>query len=78
MSNIFIGLKNTCLGVLDREKRDKDNETSLKEGGVTEMSTTVLHSRADPSLEYLLVDDVKIDNILQHLYHAMLRNDLWD
>ena len=60
------------------EIRDKDNETSLKEGGVTEMSTTVLHSRADPSLEYLLVDDVKIDNILQHLYHAMLRNDLWD
>ena len=36
MSNIFIGLKKTCLGVLgvlDRGKRDKDNETGLKEGG---------------------------------------------
>ena len=33
MSNIFIGLKKTCLGVLDRGDRDKDNETGLKEGG---------------------------------------------
>ena len=32
----------TCLGVLDRGDRDKDNETGLKEGGVIEMSTTVL------------------------------------
>ena len=31
MSNIFIGLKKTCLGVLERGERDKDNETSLKE-----------------------------------------------
>jgi hypothetical protein len=45
MSNIFIGLKKTCLGVLDRENRDKDNETDLKEEGGIEMSTTVLHSR---------------------------------
>ena len=52
-SNIFIGLKKTCLGVLDREERDKDNETDLKEGGEIEMSTTVLHSRAAPSLNYL-------------------------
>ena len=52
-SNIFIGLKKTCLGVLDREERDKDNETGLKEGGEIEMSTTVLHSRAAPSLNYL-------------------------
>ena len=44
-SNIFIGLKKTCLGVLDRGERDKDNETGLKEGGGIEMSTTVLHSR---------------------------------
>ena len=42
---IFIGLKKTCLGVLDRGERDKGNETSLKEGGSIEMSTTVLHSR---------------------------------
>ena len=52
-SNIFIGLKKTCLGVLDRGERDKDNEIALEEGGVLEMSTTVLHSRAAPSLEYL-------------------------
>jgi len=38
----FIGLKMTCLGVLDRGDRDKYNEISLKEGGVIEMSTTVL------------------------------------
>ena len=53
MSNIFIGLKKTCLGILDRGERDKDHGTSLKEGGWIEMSTTVLHSRAAPSLEYL-------------------------
>ena len=53
MSNIFIGLKKTCLGVLERGERDKNNETGLKEGRVIEMSTTVLHSRAAPSLEYL-------------------------
>ena len=49
-SNILIGSKKTYLGVLDRGERDKDNETGLKEGGVIEMSTTVLHSRAAPSL----------------------------
>ena len=53
VTNIFIGLKKTCLGVLDRGDRDKNNETDLKEGGVIEMSTTVLHSRAALSLEYL-------------------------
>ena len=42
MSNIFIGLKKTCLGVLDRGERDNNNETGLKEGGGIEMSTTVL------------------------------------
>jgi len=52
MSNIFIGLKKTCLGVLDRGERGKYNETGLKEGGGIEMSTTVLHSRAAPSLKY--------------------------
>ena len=45
MSNIFIGLKKTCLGVLDRRDRDKDNETGLKEEGVIEMSTTMLPLR---------------------------------
>ena len=43
----------TCLGVLDRREQGDDNGTSLKEEGVIEMSTTVLHSRAAPSLEYL-------------------------
>ena len=52
VSKYDIGLKKTCLGVLKREKCDKDNETSLKEGGVIEMLTTVLHSRAAPSLKY--------------------------
>ena len=37
-----MGLKKTCLGVLDRGEREKDDETGLKEGGVIEMSTTVL------------------------------------
>ena len=42
MTNIFIGLKKTCLGVLERGERGKNNETALKEGGVIEISTTVL------------------------------------
>ena len=52
MSNIFIGLNKTCLGVLDREDRNKYNKTGLKEGGVIEIETTVLHLRAAPSLKY--------------------------
>ena len=60
MSNIFIGLKKTCLGVLEREKRGDDNGTSLKEGGVIEMSTTVLPLRDARSfaLKYLPVTTV--------------------
>ena len=42
MSNIFIGLNKTCLGILDRRERDNDNETGLKVIGVIEISTTVL------------------------------------
>ena len=42
VSKYDIGLKKTCLGVLKRGERDKDNETGLKEGGVIEISTTVL------------------------------------
>ena len=38
-------VKKTCLGVLDRGDRCKDNETGLKEGGGIEMSTTVLPLR---------------------------------
>ena len=52
MSNIFIGLKKTCLGVLDIGDRNKDSETGLKEGRVIKIETTVLHSRAAPSLKY--------------------------
>ena len=40
------------MGVLDRGEHDKYNERGLKEGGVIEMSTTVLHSRDAPSLKY--------------------------
>ena len=43
MSNIFIELKKTCLGVLNRGERGNDIETGLKEGGGIEMSTSVLH-----------------------------------
>ena len=43
----------TCLGVLDRGEQGDGNEIGLKEGGGIEMSTTLLHSRAAPSLEYL-------------------------
>ena len=53
MSNIFIGLKKTCLGVLDRRERGKDNETGLKEGGRIETSTTVLPLRDARSLRFL-------------------------
>ena len=57
MSNIFIGLKETCLGVLERGDRDNDNGTGLKEGGGIEMSTTVLHyAMLAPSLEILPFD----------------------
>ena len=40
----------TCLGVLKRGERDKDYVTGLKEGGGIQILTTVLHSRAAPSL----------------------------
>ena len=57
MSNIFIGLKKTCLGVLDRGDCDRDNATGLKEGGEIEIETTVLHvpvvAMFAPSLKYL-------------------------
>ena len=55
MSNIFIGLKKTCLGVLDREERDKDNETGLKEEGGIVMSTTVLPLRDARSFAFDLL-----------------------
>ena len=39
---MWITLKMTCLGVLERGERGDDNEIGLKEGGEIEMSTTVL------------------------------------
>ena len=38
----LLGYKMTCLGVLERGDREKDNETGLKVGGGIEISTTVL------------------------------------
>ena len=46
----LFGLKKTCLGVLERGKREKDNETGLKEGGGIEILTTVLPLRDARSL----------------------------
>ena len=47
----------TCLGVLDREEQDNDNETSLKEEGGIEMSTTVLpYTRCSLSSLKILTD----------------------
>ena len=43
MSNIFYLVKKGLFGCLEREEiRDNDNETSLKERGGIEMSTTIL------------------------------------
>ena len=55
MTNIFIELKKTCLGILDRGDCDKNNETYLKEGGGTEMSTTVLPIRDARSLSLCIL-----------------------
>ena len=55
--NIFYWVKKkTCLGVLERGERGDDNETSLKEGGGIEMSTTVLPLRDARSLRLFLPD----------------------
>ena len=54
MSNIFIGLKKDLFGCLRIEEiRDKYTETSLKEGGGIEMSTTVLPLRDARSLRFV-------------------------
>ena len=54
MSNIFIRLKKTCLGILDRGKHYKVNETGLNKGGGIEMSTTVFHIRDARSLRFCI------------------------
>ena len=53
--NILIGLKKTCLGVLDRGEHGQDNETGLKEGGGIEMLTTVLPLRDARSLRFCIL-----------------------
>jgi hypothetical protein len=55
MSNIYLLVKKRLvLGVFRIEEiRDKVNETGLKEGGVTEMSTTVLPLRDARSLRLI-------------------------
>ena len=55
MSNIFIGLKKTCLSILETGERDKENETDLKEGGVIEMSTTVAFPYTRCTLSFVLL-----------------------
>ena len=54
MSKYIYWVKKTCLGVLDRGGRGKYNETSLKEGGGIEMSTTVLFHLRDAPLSFAL------------------------
>ena len=65
----FIGLKKTCLGVLERGDRDKDNEIGLKQGGRIEIETTVLHSRAAPSLKYSPDSNLIIRQVIVHRKH---------
>ena len=60
---IYIYVKKDLFGYFRIEEiRDKDNETGLKEGGGIEMSTTVLHSRAAPSLCIYLPSLAKSSN----------------
>ena len=62
---IFIGLKKTCLGVLERAERGNDSETGLKEGEVTKIETTV----ASITRCSLLRLNTYLD---QYLYHCLL------
>ena len=65
MSNIFIGLKKTCLGVLDTGDRDKTNETGLKEGKVIEIETTVLpYTRCSLSFAFVFTYHIPFGIVL--------------
>ena len=59
----------TCLGVLDRGERDKDNATGLKEEGGIEMSTTVLHGLKEGG-------EIEMSTTVLSIYamHALLRS----
>jgi hypothetical protein len=56
----------TCLGVLNRGERGNDNETSLKEGGVIEISIySAFHIRDAPlSLSHYFIFLIFEQNIL--------------
>ena len=51
-SNIFIGLKKTCLGGLEREDRDRDNATGLNEGGGVDNETGFDRGRRNRNVNY--------------------------
>ena len=84
-SNIFIGLKKTCLGVLDRGERGKANETGLKEEGGIEIKNLLSTIYAPfaiciylpslfPSCVLLLATSISNDNIerLEDPYEILL------
>ena len=62
----------TWLGVLDKEERGNDNGTSLKEGDLVEMSTTVLPLRDARSLRFEYLPFWNIDHQI-HLCNTLRR-----
>ena len=55
--------KRTFLGVNRQEKiHDKDNETSVKKGGVIEIKTAVLPLRDARSFAFVRVIEIKTEN----------------
>ena len=56
-SNIFIGLKKTCLGGLDRRESDNNNEISLTEGGTIEIEFYGAPLRDARSLRFELLTE---------------------
>ena len=68
MSKYIFGLKKTCLGVLERGERDKNNEINLKEGGGIEMSTTVLPLRDARSIRFVFTYLLTEEDVLFLLF----------
>ena len=68
----------TCLGVLNRGERGDDNETSLKEGGGIEMSTTVLPLRDARSLSLLYLLTTSLSALFWVLLHDVFVACEWD
>ena len=62
----------TCLGVSDRGERGYDTGTSLKEGDLVEMSTTVLPLRDARSLRFEYLPFSNIDRQI-HLCNTLRR-----